>query len=177
MTRAYGNVSSSSYGAFAYSEAYVNGGTSDPIEDGRINTHLYGNNDAVLPSLFPGSLPFDGGPTWNIDVHSNLVIDVVDGEDGNQVLSIVGSVSGDQFPNSEGFVTDAEGNSIFLNTFQTESGPDNGPFFTLRGDKNQPMFDVNIYIQVNQDGIFQGVLQDGNLISIDDWNSQFTGND
>ena len=174
-TTAYGGFSSSKYGAFAYSEAYVNGGATAPIEDGRINTHLYGNNDAVLPGMPPSMIPPDGGPTWDIDVHSDLSIDVADGENGNQILSIVGSVSGDQFPNAEGFVTDADGNSIFLNTFQTDSDGNKGPFFTLMGNKNQPMFNVNISIQVNQDGIFQGVLQDGNLINIEEWNSQFTG--
>jgi hypothetical protein len=176
LTTAYGNISASKYGAFAYSEAYVNGGRTAPIENGSINTHLYGNNDAVLPSTMPGLLPPDGGPTWDIDVHSNLDINVTDGENCNQILSIVGSISGDQFPNAEGFVNDADGNSIFLGTFTTKSGPDIGPFWTLKGDKNKPMFNVNISIQVNQDGIFQGVLQDGNLIGINDWNKQFSNN-
>ncbi|MEM6816999.1 MAG: RHS repeat-associated core domain-containing protein, partial [Bacteroidota bacterium] len=173
-TRAYGNLSSSIYGAFAYSEAYVNGGQSASIENGNINTHLYGNNDALF--IRTDGTPIDGGPSWDIDVHSDLSIDVADGENGNQILSIVGSVSGDQFPNAEGFVNDADGNSIFLGAFVTESGSNNGPFVTLMGDKNKQMFNVNISIQVNQEGIFQGVMQGDKLISIDEWNKQFDDN-
>ena len=166
LTAAYGSFSRSVYGAYAYSEAYVNGGATAPIEGGSINTHLYGNNDAVFPYI-------DGGPTWDIDLHSNLDISVTDGENGNQILSIVGTVSGDQFPNAEGFVTDTDGNSIFLGIFATESGPIKGPIITLAGDKNASMFDVNISIQVNQDGIFQGVWENSNLINIEDWNKRF----
>ncbi len=32
---------------------------------------------------------------------------------------------------------------------------------------------MSIFLQVNQDGIFQGVMQGDKLISIDDWNKQF----
>jgi hypothetical protein len=44
-------------------------------------------------------------------------------------------------------------------------------------DKNKPMFNVNISIQVNKDGIFEGVLENGKLIKKDDWNKRFTGNE
>ena len=142
LTKAYGNISSSTYGAFAYSEAYVNGGQNAPIENGNINTHLYGNNDALF--VTPMGMPLDGGPSWDIDVHSNLDINVTNGENGNQILSIVGAISGDQFPNAESFVNDADGNSIFLGAFATKSRPDIGPFVTLMGDKNKQMFNVNI---------------------------------
>ncbi|SIT17313.1 hypothetical protein [Belliella pelovolcani] len=124
--------------------------------------------------MSPSLIPPDGGPTWDIDVHTNLNINVADAENGNQILSIVGQISGDQFPNAEGFVTDNDKNSIFLGAFQSKAGPNKGPFVTLMGDKKKPMFDVNISIMVNQDGIFQGVMENGKLIGIDDWNKRFT---
>ena len=167
-----GSLSSSRYGAFAYSEARLK----DYSSKGNINTHMFGNNDAVFP---PGTLgnpaPVDGGPTWAIDVHTNLDISVSELEDGNQLLTISGQVSGDTFPNAEAFVSDADGNSVWLGTFATHRGPDWGPFVTLGGDFNDPMIDVNIGIVTNTDGIFQGVRVGDQTISLERWNKDSSG--
>lgn len=171
FTQAFGNISASSYGAFAYSEA----GLKDYSRGNNINTHLSGNNDAFFPSLSPGTLPPDGGPTWAIDLKSNLDVNVTDGENGNQILSITGAISGDAFPNAEAFVNDADGNSVFLNVFQTEYGKNDGPLIGLAGDNNRKMFNVNTNIIVNDKGIFTGVQQGDNVIGIKEWNKQFTG--
>ena len=104
-----GNISYSNYGAFAYSEAYLK---DEGSGNGSIKSHLYGNNDAVFPIGTP--MGGDGGPTWDIDVHTSLRIATSEMENGNQLLSISGQVSGDRFPNAEAYVTDAEGNSVWL---------------------------------------------------------------
>lgn len=135
----------------------------------KISTHLYGNNDAV----FPGFPPKDGGPTWDIDVHSNFNIGVVAGENGNQLLNITGSIAGDAFPSAETFVTDAAGNSVFLNVSPAAYGPATGPFVGLAGNNKRPMMNINTSIQVNDKGMFTGVMQGDKLIGIDDWNKQF----
>jgi RHS repeat-associated protein len=174
-TTASGNMSSSIYGAFAYSEAKLNGGTKAvPTNGNKIQTHLSGNNDAIFPA--PASMPFatpDGGPSWDIDVHTNLSINVESGCGGNQIMSISGTISGDAFPNAEAFVTDNNGTAVFLGTFESSAGPNVGPFVSLAGDNKSPMINVNMSILVDSKGSFVGVMQGDRLISISEWNKNF----
>jgi len=172
--QARGAFSSSSYGAWAYSDGYYK----DYSSRGNINTHMYGNNDAVFPAGTFGPrniIPFDGGPTWDIDVHTNLDINVSDIDGGNQLLSISGQISGDEFPNAEAYVSDANGNSVFLGVFVTQSGPQEGPTMTLFGDKNNPMMNINMGIETDKNGIFTGVRVGDKTISIDEWNKNSSG--
>jgi len=156
ITDAYGSLSHTRYGAWAWSEAYVNDKFSSRSEHGIVNTRLTANNDAVIPYIdgFP--------PTFDIDVNTTLSMHVIEGDDGNQILSIMGVIKGDQFPFAESFVNDSEGNSIMLGTFASESGPNRGPFLTLGGNSNEQMIDINISIQVSKEGLFQGVLKKWN---------------
>ena len=162
-----GAFSSSSYGAYAYSEAE---GSPEYSSNNNISTHMYGNNDALIP----GGIDF-GGPTHDIDLHTNLDVEVSDLENGNQLLSISGEISGDTFPNAEAIVSDADGNSIWLGSFATKSGPNKGPFITLAGDKNKSMVNINASIITNSKGIFTGVREGGKTISLDDWNKDSSG--
>lgn len=84
-------------------------------------------------------------------------------------------ISGDTFPNTEAFVSDADGNSIWLETFATQSGPNTGPFWTLKGDKNAPMIGINIGIVTDSEGIFTGVKVGDKTISLEQWNKDSTG--
>lgn len=170
--RALGAVSSSNYGAFAYSDAYVR---DEGSRGSNIRTHLYGKNDAVFPAISPSVVPPDGGPTWDIDLHTNLNIEVSDLDGGNQLLSITGQVRGDRFPNAEAFVSDSKGNSVFLGVFVTQSGPQTGPTWTLMGDANELMMNVNMGIVTDKDGVFTGVKVGGKTISIEEWNANSSG--
>jgi len=151
---AYGAMSISRYGAYAYSDAYLNDGQRNVTSTGNnLNLHLYGKLEAVIPNIPGASSP--GGrmsPTWDIDVHTNLSIDASDG-----VLSISGQIRGDQFPSAEAFVSDDCGTSIMLGTFATSGGRQLGPIKDLAGDRDLPMMDVNIKLSVGEDGAFQGV--------------------
>ncbi len=169
-----GAFSSSSYGAWAYSDAYLDNYSSG----NNLNTHMYGNNDAVLPAGALGQgnvLPYDGGPTWDIDVHTNLDINVSDLDGGNQLLSITGQISGDKFPDAEAYVSDANGNSVFLGIFATQAGEIIGPTWTLRDDKNEPMMNINMGILTDKNGIFTGVKVGDKTISIEEWNKNSSG--
>jgi RHS repeat-associated protein len=169
-TIAYGNLSMSKYGAYAYSEAKVD----DQSYGDRILTHLSGNNDAVFPSATPGAAPPDGGPTWDIDVHTDVNATVsAYGDNGNQMLTIAGDISGDKFPSAEAFVKDAKGNAVFLGVSAAGYGPNKGPFIALAGDNNRPMMKIDTQIITNKDGVFIGVMQGKKMISIEDWNKQF----
>ncbi|WP_246628925.1 hypothetical protein [Algoriphagus marincola] len=165
-----GNMSYSNYGAFAYSESYLN---DEGSGNGQVRSHLYGNNDAIFPIGTP--MGGDGGPTWDIDVHTSLKIATSELDDGNQLLSISGQISGDRFPNAEAYVTDADGNQVWLGAFANQAGPDVGPFLTLAGDFNRPMMNINASIVTDKNGIFTGVRVGDQTISIEQWNKDNSG--
>jgi hypothetical protein len=93
-------------------------------------------------------------------------------------MDITGSIKGDGFPSAESFVSDKNGNNVFLGVFAT---PENrGPTGHLPGDSQKGMISVGVRIVVDKDGKFLGVLgqQDKktgsySVISIADWNKQF----
>ncbi len=169
-TIAYGNISASKYGAIAYSDAEV----TDNSFGNRINTHLYGNNDAVMPGILgPGSGP-DGGPTWDIDINTDLFVTVSDGENGDQILTIAGNITGDNFPSAEAFVRDSQGkNSVFLGASAAGYGPNKGPFIKLAGNNKRQMMSVNVQIVTDKDGNFKGVMRGDKMISIEEWNKSY----
>lgn len=134
---------------------------------------MYGNNDALF--LGPQGQPIDGGPSWDIDLHTNLNVEVSDIDGGNQLLTISGKVGGDTFPNAEAFVSDAEGNSVWLGAFLTADEPTLGPFFTLAGDRNRTMLEINANIVTDKNGIFTGVQVNGKTISLEQWNKDTSG--
>jgi hypothetical protein len=118
-------------------------------------------------------LGFGMSPTWDIDVHTDFTVNVTDGKDGNQMLNISGAIGGDLFPSVESFVKDAKGNGVFLGVVPANYGPSDGPFRGLGGDKRAEGTKVNVSIMVNKDGHFMGVMQNGKMISTQEWNKQF----
>ena len=62
-----------------------------------------------------------------------------------------------------------------LGTFATKSGPNVGPFFTLAGDKDDPMININIGIVTDKEGVFTGVRVGEKTISLEQWNKDSTG--
>ena len=52
-------------------------------------------------------------------------------------------------------------------------GPNAGSFMALAGDNQRPMMKVNVKIITDKDGNFIGVMQNGKVISISDWNKQY----
>jgi hypothetical protein len=101
-------------------------------------THVWGNNDAVVPG-------FDSKDFWqspDIDVHTSFNIGLTDLEDGNQLLSITDSISGDAFPAAEAFVN-IGGTKLFLAKAPAQYGPNAGPFYALLGDNKRPMAIIN----------------------------------
>ena len=165
------SLSVSAYGAISISETastnYSNGNN--------IKVHSYGDNDALIPpapGTPPGSNPDWGGPTWDIDMHSDLTVNLL--EDGSsQILQISGSVVGDGFPSGEALVQDAAGNSVLLGVSAAQANGFVGPFMTLAGDNKREMISIDVSIVVNGDGVFQGVKSGDQIISIEDWNKQF----
>jgi RHS repeat-associated protein len=173
---AWGAMSKSKYGAFAYSDAYLNGGQRSVETSGNnLDLHLFGKLEAIFPPI-PGSHESPGGrftPTSDIDIHSRLTINSTDG-----VLEITGLISGDGFPSAEAFVTDDFGTSIFLGTYSTSGGQQTGPVKELVGDRGLPMIHVNLRISVGENGAFNGVyttddLGNESIMSPSDYNAIF----
>jgi RHS repeat-associated protein len=126
-----------------------------------VDVHSYGNNAAQKGS-------------WDIDQFTKLDI-AIDGDlDENHVLNISGTISGDDFPNQESMISDSEGNTLWLGNFETDGDRQYGPVFRLpRENEGDTSIKVNISIQVNSEGVFQGVLVNDELISLADWNKRF----
>mgnify|MGYP001817405351 FL=1 len=164
--RRFGAESSSSYGAYAYSDVTLRNEGSSPYN---IRTHMFGDNDALIPGIDWG------GPTHDIDLHTNLNVQVSDLDGGDQLLTISGKISGDTFPNAEAFVADAQGNSVMLQAFMTANEPVFGPLLTLAGDKNVTMMEINVGIVTDKDGIFKGVRVGDKTISLEQWNKDTSG--
>jgi RHS repeat-associated protein len=140
-----------------YSNTYIK----DRSSGNNLDVHSYGNNADVTGS-------------WDIDQFTKLSV-TTDGDiKGDHILNITGTISGDDFPNQESFVTDANGNSLWFENFATTGGEGTGPTLDLmRENEKDVNINVNIQINVNADGIFQSVIQGDKTISISDWNKQF----
>ncbi|HLV41309.1 MAG TPA: RHS repeat-associated core domain-containing protein [Brumimicrobium sp.] len=146
----------------AYSDTYI----SNRSKGNNIDVHSYGNNAAQKGS-------------WDIDQFTKLTVNIEGNVKKDHILSITGTISGDDFPNQESMVYDAKGNTLWLGNFETTGDREYGPVTDLplenEGDVN---ININVRIKVNSDGVFQGVMQTGKdgketMISIDDWNKKF----
>ncbi len=54
--------------------------------------------------------------------------------ESGDTLTVTTLLHGNDFPNSELFVQDTAGNSVFLNGFETSGGRQTGPFLHLAGE-------------------------------------------
>jgi RHS repeat-associated protein len=127
----------------------------------KIDVHSYGNNAAQKGS-------------WDIDQFTKLDAKIDGDIDSEHTLNVTGTISGDDFPNQESIVTDSEGNTVTLGTFETSGDRQSGPVtdlpFENEGDVN---IKVNVSIKVDKNGVFQGVMVGKKMMSIADWNKQF----
>jgi RHS repeat-associated protein len=161
------------------SRSYTTDGTKDASSrtkiDNRssgenIDVHSYGNNAAQTGS-------------WDIDQFTKLEAKIEGNVKKDHVLSVSGTISGDDFPNQESFIYDAKGNALWLGNFETTGDRQSGPVTDLpRKNEDDVNINVNVRIKVDKNGIFQGVMQTGKdgketMISIGDWNKKFKYDD
>ena len=161
-------ISETNLGVFSWtasSECYINDPAGNFYADGlpggndSLGYHMYGNDDAI-PLV-----------SSDIDLNPQFRFNYNDIGNGIVNMSVTGNVTGDQFPAAEAFLRDSNGNSVMLGVFGPEAS--SGPVGSLPGNNNRPMIDVNVTVQVNN-GVFQGVVENGNLISLDEYNRRFT---
>jgi len=114
-----------------------------------------------------GSNPYIPGSP-NIDVFSNFLITESDG-----LLNISGDLKGDNFPSTEAFITDPNGNNIFIGVGFYEGSP----FSSLDGENTRDIALFSFSITTDNDGNFTGVQYNGTDYGIGDWNKLFKQTD
>jgi RHS repeat-associated protein len=131
---------------------------------------LAGSNGAYgLEQHYAASMPLTS-VSPDIDVHSKMMIDTnTPGQ-----LHIAGVMTGDEYPDAEQFIRDSAGHSVFLGVYGTDGGR-MGPYTNLWGDRQAPMGNYDMRINLDSSGNFTGVESGGKSYTIDGWNTQFTG--
>ncbi|MCY3774268.1 MAG: hypothetical protein OXG98_19865 [Gemmatimonadetes bacterium] len=119
-------------------------------------THVYGSVPQLLKL----------GP--NIDVFSDFTITESDG-----LLSISGSIKGDNFPATEAFITDPSGQNVFIGVGVSEGNALN----MLPGENRRNITSFRFGITTDSDGNFTGVRYNGKDYSINEWNKLFEQKD
>ena len=156
-----GNSLSYKIGSKPEDGTYSKTSVKDRSSENSLDVHSYGNNADQ-----PGS--------WDIDQFTKLEVNIDGDIKSDHILNVVGTISGDDFPNQESLITDSAGNTLWLGNFATSGGKATGPTMDLaRKNEGDVHINVNISINVNADGVFQSVIQGDKTISIQDWNKQF----
>lgn len=156
------------YEISALSECYINDrdGNYAPngFEGNGVSTSydLYGNNDGFPPFT-------DWNLSNDIDLHPYFWHNFAPFTDG-MAMTTKGSVTGDQFPAAEAFMLDTQNNAAMLGVYAVT--PDASPFTHLPGNNFRPMIDINVTTVV-KNGLFQGVLENGNVVSLTEYNQRF----
>ena len=100
----------------------------------------------------------------DIDVHSKISIneDLVNGR-----LSLSANITGDAFPNTEAFISDQFGNSVFIGKARLQGNV----FTSLWGNGSKDIMKANFQIGIDNEGAFKNVIMGDKTYSIGDWNS------
>ena len=89
------------------------------------------------------------------------------------MLSISGSLKGDNFPATEAFITDPSGQSVFIGV----GFFDGSPYTHLFGEQKNDITSFGFEIITDSDGNFTGVRYNGKDYSISEWNKLFERQD
>lgn len=131
--------------------------------------------------ILMGTMLLNGG-AFDIDQFTKLRVNIEGDIKEDHILHISGTISGDDFPNQESFIYDAEGNTLWFGNFETKGDREIGPLWNLPYEnENNINIKIDVKILVDSKGIFQGVMvNDGGkdrVISIEEWNKRFEKNE
>lgn len=79
---------------------------------------------------------------------------------------------GDDFPNTEMFVADPSGKTVFIGVDVRAAGEDKNPTILI-GGAIENIKNTSLSIKIDNKGNFVGVIQNGKVIPINDWNERF----
>ena len=109
-------------------------------------------------------------PSPTLDVNTDLQI--VSNREAN-TLVITGEITGDNFPATEVFINDNDGNAVFLATGKPPGVATPAANLVDFGVWDRDIADVSTTINTDEQGNFVSVESDGQTISIEDWNRRF----
>ncbi|MDP2174461.1 MAG: RHS repeat-associated core domain-containing protein [Bacteroidota bacterium] len=122
-----------------------------------------GNSTVSFTSTMAGANPLvPGAPDIDVETSFKITENLKKGTleiDVNQV--------GDRFPAAETFITDTEGNSLFIGV----SPFDGNPYTSLPGNNKRPMMNSQFTVTIDNKGVFTGVIMGSNTYSISEWNN------
>ena len=112
------------------------------IQKGDVKTIAFGTHAMAANPKTPSGTP-------NIDIFANFSISE---NKKAGTLTITGSLTGDNFPSTEAFITDPSGKSIFIAVGQIDAsvGKNTGPFTELPGE-NETNPIANFDFTINTD--------------------------
>lgn len=139
--------------------------TRNALENVSIGENSFGDGQVSFQSNMQGANPLVPGAP---DIDINGIFSMSSNQDRG-ILSISAYASGDKFPATESFITDSGGNSVFIGVAKYEGSPAS----SLGGEGTKKLFDTNLQIKFNSDGIFQNVNFKGKDYSIPDYNKLF----
>ncbi|WP_454880725.1 DUF6443 domain-containing protein [Sphingobacterium detergens] len=134
--------------------------------DGDNRTYNFGYHAGAANPKTPSGTP-------DIDVFSDFSI-TENKKAGT--LSISGSLKGDNFPSTEAFIADPQGNNVFIGVGQIAKGvgKNTGPFTELPGENKRDITSFNFTITTDKKGNFTGVQLGNTTYTIEEWNKRFT---
>jgi RHS repeat-associated protein len=116
---------------------------------------------------YAGANPLVPGPTPDIDIKS--FFNVIQTKD---MLTISVNAYGDNFPNTEMFVADPSGQTVFLGIDVRAAGQDKNPTILI-GGATENLFNVSVSIKIDDKGNFVGIVQGDKTYTVNDWNERF----
>ena len=116
----------------------------------------------------------DMNPSPTLDVNTSLQL--VSDREAN-TLTISGEITGDDFPATEVFITDNNGQAVFLATGKPPGVSSPIPNLIDFGVWNRQIADVSTTINTDEQGNFLSVESGGKTYSIEEWNTEFESND
>jgi RHS repeat-associated protein len=124
-------------------------GVANPTYNGNADGKGNYSFDAAAPNPITSSIPLIGkAVTPDIDIKGNMNI-----TEKNGTLNVSGQISGDGFPDAEAFIKDNSGQSLMLGTYN--HGKMASPMWSLAGDGDKKMINVNIKVQLDKEGNFR----------------------
>ena len=155
-------------GTYSDASHHPTWGTSTATPDGYVGRIRGGNNSVSFETGYEGGNPLASGPTPDIDVDARFSMT----QKGN-MLSITGQVAGDNFPNTEAFITDPSGNKLFIGADVRAAGEDKSPTILI-GPATERIMNIKMNVKTDKTGNFLKVQDGKKWVSPDDWNKRYT---
>src|SRR5690606_37476153 len=101
------------------------------------------------------------------DIDFNSTFSITENKDLGK-LFVSATISGENYPATESFVQDAGGTGVFIGAW-TASGTIMGDY----GTNDNKLINIDLQININDQGHFTGVVHKGTTYSVTDWNKKF----